>query len=592
MVANPSRSLVITRIEFNRFKTLKQFSVTLQKLNILTGPNNSGKSTIINALRALSAGIKKANAKSPEIVTDENGLNVYGYRISSDNIPTSLENAVYEYEDGAATVVFRLSNNTILKLVFSGHNDCTLIAEASRQIKSPTAFRSIFPISIYTVPILGPVDHDEEIILEETVKKNLETHRAARNFRNYWYLNKLNFNEFAEMLSATWPGMEITPPERSGYNKLSMFCLENNKTRELYWSGFGFQIWCQILSHITRASNATLIAIDEPEIYLHPDMQRQLLSILRTIQADVVIATHSTEIIAEADPSDVLIINKEHRAAKRLKNISDLQSAFNILGSNQNVSLTKLARTRKVLFVEDESDYKLLLKFSSRYRISDQPKLSRITPIKSGGFSSWKEIRTIAAGIERVLGQSLQIGAIYDRDYYCDEEIQHITDELNTSLDLVHYTEVKEIENFLLNPTVLNKVFLYAIEQQAKRGDKNSTIPYPDFEVILQDIATELKEEVSSKYFGKYVDFQKSTNPGIDTTTLMFTANQRFSLRWKDETKRISMLPGKQVLKRIRDIAANHNISLTDSKIIDQFAKTDFSPDLVSLLNKISHFSE
>ena len=45
--------------------------------------------------------------------------------------------------------------------------------------------------------------------------------------------------------------------------------------------------------------------IDEPDIYLHANPQRQLLSILKATGPDVLMATHSSEIVAEADANDI-----------------------------------------------------------------------------------------------------------------------------------------------------------------------------------------------------------------------------------------------------------------------------------------------
>ena len=114
-----------------------------------------------------------------------------------------------------------------------------------------------------------------------------------------------------------------------------MFCLERRITRELYWAGFGFQVWCQLLSHAVQAADSTVFVIDEPEIYLHADVQRQLVSIIRELGPDIIIATrNSTEIMAEADPSEIVLVDKTHRSGERLKTIEGLQNALEKVGSD------------------------------------------------------------------------------------------------------------------------------------------------------------------------------------------------------------------------------------------------------------------
>ena len=86
-----------------------------------------------------------------------------------------------------------------------------------------------------------------------------------------------------------------------------MFCPEERIPREIFWAGFGFQVWCQMLTHVIQSEGASLFLIDEPDIYLHADLQRQLLGLLQNLGPDILIATHSTEIITEAEPDDILL---------------------------------------------------------------------------------------------------------------------------------------------------------------------------------------------------------------------------------------------------------------------------------------------
>lgn len=62
-----------TSVKFKNFKALKHFSVSLREFNVLVGPNNSGKSTILGAFRILAEGIRKASSREPELIIGPDG---------------------------------------------------------------------------------------------------------------------------------------------------------------------------------------------------------------------------------------------------------------------------------------------------------------------------------------------------------------------------------------------------------------------------------------------------------------------------------------------------------------------------------------
>jgi energy-coupling factor transporter ATP-binding protein EcfA2 len=437
----------ITSVEFQNFKALKNYSIRLQHLNVLVGPNNCGKSTIISAFRALASGIKRARFRPSEWVKGPERESL-GYAIPVETLPLSIENVHTDYADTDTIIIFKLSNKNNLKLFFPKDGGCILLPECDdgTLIRMPGQFRKSFPIKIGIVPVLGPIEHEEPILTVETVQKDLYTPRASRHFRNYWYHFPDGFDAFSELITSTWPGMEIQPPERAGYNsvKLTMFCLEDRITRELFWAGFGFQIWCQLLTHISISQDSTILIIDEPEIYLHPDVQRQLLGILRDIGPDVLIASHSTEIMGEADPSEIVLINKRKRSAERLRDIEGVQAALDSVGSVQNITLTLLARNRRVLFVEGLYDFLIIRKFARKVGFTELSTGIGLTPMESGGFSSWDKIQILSMGIEKTLGKPFNIGAIFDHDYFPDEEIADILGQLNKHLSIAHFMGKKK----------------------------------------------------------------------------------------------------------------------------------------------------
>lgn len=352
-----------TSVSFRNYKALRQYSVTLRSFNVLVGPNNSGKSTILGAFRILSEGIRKASSRNPELITLPNEQTL-GYRVPLEDLPVSTENVFSDYDDSKpALVEFKLSGGNRLQLVFPEQGVCFLVCRTTaRPIRTTSDFRRQFGVTVGFVPVLGPVEHDEPLYQAEAARRALLTHRAARNFRNIWYHYSQDFEEFRELIRTTWPGMDIERPEVDTSRVkplLRMFCPEERYPREIYWAGFGFQVWCQLLTFIVRTKNAAILIIDEPDIYLHSDLQRQLVSLMKAISSDVILATHSTEIISESEPGDLLIINKRNQSAKRIKDPSQLQSVFSVLGSNLNPTLTQLAKSKRAVFVEGK-DFQIL----------------------------------------------------------------------------------------------------------------------------------------------------------------------------------------------------------------------------------------
>jgi len=349
----PERRHQFVRVEFHRFKAFRDFTLYLRHFNILVGPNNAGKSTVLAAFRILDAAMRKARRHKAQPVTAF-GRQTLGHSIDIRAISVAEENIFHNYDDSEpATIKFFLSNRNVLTLYFPESQTCLLLMDAQgKPANSPSTFSRNFNAPIGFVPILGPVEHHEPLYLEETAQRSLYTYGAARNFRNIWFHLKDNFDHFRSLLQATWPGMDILPPEidRSHEKpRLYMYCPENRYPREIFWAGFGFQVWVQMLTHLVKSSEVSLFLIDEPDIYLHSELQRQLLGLLRNLGPDILIATHSTEIITEADADEIVLVTKANRRARRIRDPSQLQGVFRIIGSNINPILTQVAKTRRVL---------------------------------------------------------------------------------------------------------------------------------------------------------------------------------------------------------------------------------------------------
>jgi len=578
----------ITSVRFRNFKALRDYSLSLEHLNILVGSNNSGKSTILSAFRALQVAIQYARARKPEHL----GNLGWAYRISQESLPLSLENIHTNYDEVESFVEFRTAGSSHLKLSFPADGGCVFTAKTPRgSVTGPGMFRKHFDIEIVAVPVLGPVEHQEQMLDDGYVRRNLNTHRASRHFRNHWHQNEQDFASFRELLTRTWPGMDIELPTLdfgAGGNNLSMMCIEERVPRELYWAGFGFQIWCQLLTHVVRGRSASLLIIDEPEIYLHPDVQRQLVGILRDLGPDIVLATHSTEVMAEAEPSEMLIVDKTRRSAKRLRDHEATQVAFESIGSFHNVTLTQLARTRRILFVEGRSDFVTLRRFAGVLGLSDLATGLGLTIAESGGFAAWDRVRSFAWGVSTALEEVVAVGAVFDRDYRCAEEIQSISDELRESLQFARVLQRKELENYLLEPSILVRALESAIKDRERRSDMIIERRVAVQE-LLEAVTAPLKEDCMGQYIAKRADFLK--NRKSDAATVGSETVRWFNTKWDNVSTRVEIIAGKTVLQNFRTrVAEVYGVTLTDAKILSACTRADIPKDMQDLLTELDRF--
>jgi len=582
------------RIDFDRFKAFEKFSLRLRHFNILVGPNNAGKSTVLAAFRILATALRKADARKPEIVRGPHG-DVFGYAIDLGGVSVAEENIFYNYDESEpASVRFNISNQNVLQLYFPERGACYLLAETGGSPpKTPTAFRKHFNCPIGFVPILGPVDHIEGLYEKETARRALFNYTAARNFRNIWHHYPEKFDEFRRILTQTWPGMDIDRPSVDmsfGKPRLNMFCPEERIPREICWAGFGFQVWCQMLTQLVQSNDKTLFLIDEPDIYLHADLQRQLLGLLRNLGPDILIATHSTEIITEAEADDIVLISKKRKSARRIKHPSELSEVFAILGSSLNPILTQLAKSRRGVFVEGK-DFQIIGKFARKLNSGKVGNRTAFAVVPVEGFNP-ERIRNLKKGMETTLGGKIAAAAILDRDFRSAPECEAITKACDNFCELATIHRFKEIENYLLVPQAIDRAAARKVADRNKRTGKD-LVYVPCAADLIEEFAIEKKNYVMSQSLAARRRFEKKVAPGIDEATTTEAALSEFEERWHDPKKRAQMIPGKDALSSInQEMQARHNITVTPTAIIDAMTKDEVPEEMCKLVEKLAEFAK
>lgn len=583
----------ITSIKYTNYKSFSSFSVTLSEFNILVGPNNAGKSTVIGSLKILAEGLRKARARKPTLIDGPKGEQIYGYEIDLKQVPVATENVFHNYDDSKPAIIrFRLSDGSHLQIFFPQRGVCYMNYESDSVIvRSPSEFKEYVDLEIGYVPILGPVEHNEKLYKQEAARLALLTHTASRNFRNIWHHYGEDFDEYRELVKITWPGMDISKPEinmSGGDTTLDMFCPEERIPREIFWAGFGFQVWCQMLTYIIKNKNSSIFLIDEPDIYLHSDLQRQLLGILKSLGPDIIIATHSTELISESDLNDILLINKANKSAKRIKDPSQLREIFQVLGSNLNPVLTQIAKTKRVVFVEGK-DFNVFSKIARILKKDQVANRSDFAVVPVEGFNPTK-LRAFKQGIENTIGAKILSAVIFDRDYRSSEEVTTETKDLSKGSVFAHIHSCKEIENFLLISSAIEKAIKDRISEVNKRTGKNLQFD-ENVDELLASISEEFKHSTQAQLQSHRFKFQRKINPQLDESNITETILRDFDDLWSTPEKRLKIIPGKEFFSKLNvHLQSNYKISITSANIINAIKKASVPQELVELIEEIDKF--
>ncbi len=577
---------IVKSIQFQDYKTFSTFKLSAKEKNVLVGPNNAGKSTALDAFR-ITFDCLRFSRRITAVLKSQGIDGVCStWEIPTSAVQTDLRYCIHNFGDEHARIAVTLQNGNTFKISIpnDGPLECYLKTEMPAQ-KQTKFLKRQFPLNLIVVPTLSPLEQNEELVKTETVERNRYGRLASRNFRNFWlHRTDKEFEAFADLVELGWPGVRVTRPEveRGGKRPVvRMYFRDGRHVREIQWAGFGFQVWMQTMMHLSTSNLASTLILDEPDIYLHPDLQHRLLKLVSERVGQYFIATHSTEIINDVEPGEVLIIRSESRGAKRIQGSTGYHEVYSAIGSSENAQFARLAKTQKVLYFEGK-DAKILSKIAAKIGGANFISNSSVTLMKTDGFSNWSRVTTSSWVFEKFFGFKIPVSAVFDRDYRCDDEIADFMNNVNVGDTLCRVLPQKEMENFLLVPKAI-----VAVVKKFARDD----LP-ENWEVIVNDAiessVEELKSKTLSQRIGARIHYEVDKGSKKDIPTISSDEETEFTKRWNEENYRFRVVPGKLVFSAIaKKIQDELKVTLTASRVVDQMNAADIDPELVEIFKDI-----
>ncbi len=354
------RSVLIRR--FKRFRELR-FELNGRHV-VLAGPNNMGKTTILQAIAAWSLAFARWR-----------GLNDFqrrgGYytkapiaRQAFSAVPLRRFDLMWAERDYRGNLEIEIASTEGWSV------NMELIADSTEQIfvrpsrnTDPGMLRDVGLESVF-VPAMSGLSKEEPLYARpETVADLLGQAKPGDVLRNLLYQTHLSQTAWESLTEAIQRlfGYGLLPPDASGAYIIAEYQAGKEGTRfDISSAGSGFQQVLMLLTFL-NIRPATVLLLDEPDAHLHVILQDSIYSELRKVaerqQSQLVIATHSEVIINSVEPRELWVIMQSARPMAESSEKSRLITSLRVL-SNTDIMLAMEAEG--VLYVEGYTDLEIL----------------------------------------------------------------------------------------------------------------------------------------------------------------------------------------------------------------------------------------
>jgi energy-coupling factor transporter ATP-binding protein EcfA2 len=375
---------MLTRLQIRNFKTLEEADIPLGQNVVLIGPNNSGKTSALQALALWHTALEEWNSRRASGSRASKRPGVTVNRRSLTHTPVSEARQLWH--GLRVNVATRANGSQDTKPVF-----LDLIVEGETSGKRWTCgfeFYHANPESIYCRPLrdgqggwtvvpdeaaatkialLPPMSglaSEEPEVQPGRISVLLGEGQTAQVLRNLCFqvhqASEESWRAIVGEMRRTF-GVELTEPRRdSARGTIELSYREHNISLDLPSAGRGLQQTLLLLAHL-HANRGSVLLLDEPDAHLEILRQREIYSLIsdtaRRTGSQVVAASHSEVLLNEAADKDVVVafVGKPHRIDDRG---SQVLKSLKEIGFEQYYQ----AELRGfVLYVEGSTDLAILL---------------------------------------------------------------------------------------------------------------------------------------------------------------------------------------------------------------------------------------
>lgn len=534
-------------IVLQNFRGFSDHKIEFGSETILIGKNNAGKTTVIEALRILSV----SQARIPTAIYHpvpewlDGHCAGAGFYFSLETIDFDFANVQHAYNSVQPAVIKAKNSNHTEVHVFLGQNDKEVFCQLRLNQRSIVHSRAMASKGFGKVRVMPPVGsllaHEKEIS-KDRLRKFLNGYLAYRHFRNQLWERPGDYRKFKQLLEDTWNGLAIQHFENDhgdGRNEFSLLVREGRFTSEISWHGHGLQAWMQTVWFLARNEQESTIVLDEPDVYLHADLQRKLIKLIESLEfKQAIIATHSSEIIGDVPFNHVTVVQKRDRISKPAERANEIQGALKSMGSLHSIQLAKVAYHGLIFFVEgDDKPFLTDVAYKMGPRKFDSFSSMAIQEIKGKG--NWNYAIGAGKALSEASAGEIRTALLLDRDFMLAEQVNEYYKKAVREGLILKIWRRKEIENYFICPKVIAR---FVSERSEQRVDPRQ------IEDMLHKAEADMKEDLVLSFSDV---LQAQSKPRITSKTSVQRAKALIADRVEKGERISELLGGKDLVSHL-----------------------------------------
>lgn len=494
---------MIKELRLENYRGFEDHTIPFGELTILIGRNNAGKSTAVEALRLVGTVVRRfrssaAFAGAPRWLDDEPRA-FRGVQPAVPELDFDEDSFFYGYGRGPATVTATFENGTSVNVFVGPLGDIHGVARApdGHAANSAAQARALELPDVRVQPQYGPVLRDETILMRNTVIRGLWT-TPSIHFRNQINLFYQHFPDFKTLAEETWPEIQVREfvgEDGDHGDRLRLIVRDGAFAADVGLMGSGLQMWLQTIWFLASVPRESCVVLDEPDVYMHPDMQHRLLAKIDGRYRQVVIATHSTEMISSSDPGSLVVVDRTRKKSRPLMSLSAAQAAIEELGGVHNVHVSRLFRSERFLMIEGD-DIPLLGTLQQTLIPTTRAALAAMPAYEMGGWGGWHHAIKSKLPATNGEGRPITTYCILDSDYHAEEEISdRYAEALAANIELYIWKR-KEIENYVVVPDAIDRLIRRRTKKRSPRDEEIAAAVEASAQSLLDDTTDSLAEEL------------------------------------------------------------------------------------------------